>query len=439
VVPPAVEGIGLPVVEGVVHPAHVPLVREAEAAVVDRLADAAPGRRLLGDGEHAGVDAVHQGVEVLEEGDGLEVLVAAVHVGRPLAGPPGVVPVEHRGHGVDAQAVEVQLAQPEQGVGEEEGAHLGPAVVEHEGAPVRVLAPAGVAVLVERSAVEAGQAPLVAGEVGGHPVDDHPDAALVEVVDEPAEVVGVAEARGRREVPGDLVAPGGLEGVLGDGQQLDVGEPEVAHVVGQQGGQLPVGQEPAVGPAAPRPQVHLVDAEPVAQRVPLRTGRHPLPVGPLVSGREGDAGHAALVLGQLRHGVAALAHDAVGALDRVLVPGQGADALDHAGPDPRAGEALERVVVARPGVPLPHHVDRAGMRRPHREGRDVAAVDAGGMGAQHLPQALVASLGEQPQVVGRGQGEVSGEVGHQVHAPAPTRRSMPAAGMPTWSGRYCSS
>src|SRR3546814_9111556 len=65
-----------PVVERVVHPAHVPLVGEAEAAGVDGLAHPSPGGGLLGDGEHAGVDAVHRCVELLEERDGLEVGVA---------------------------------------------------------------------------------------------------------------------------------------------------------------------------------------------------------------------------------------------------------------------------------------------------------------------------------------------------------------------------
>src|SRR3546814_14073367 len=42
-----------PVVERVVHPAHVPLVGEAEAAGVDGLAHPSPGGGLLGDGERS--------------------------------------------------------------------------------------------------------------------------------------------------------------------------------------------------------------------------------------------------------------------------------------------------------------------------------------------------------------------------------------------------
>ena len=179
----------------------------------------------------------------------------------------GVVAVEHRGDGVDAQAVDVQLAEPVEGVGDEEAAHLGLAVVEHERAPVGVLAALRVGVLVERRAVVAGQGAVVAGEVGGHPVDDHAEAALVEVVDEPAEVVGVAEARGGRVEAGDLVAPRRLVGVLGDRHELHVGEAERGDVVGQRRRQLAVGQDAAVGVAAPRAEVHLVDAHAVGDRV----------------------------------------------------------------------------------------------------------------------------------------------------------------------------
>ena len=87
--------------------------------------------------------------------------------------------------------------EPVQGVGDEEVAHLVAAVVEDERAPVGVLALTGVGVLVQGRAVEAGQRPVVAREVGGHPVDDHADAPLVQVVDEEPEVVGGAEARRR--------------------------------------------------------------------------------------------------------------------------------------------------------------------------------------------------------------------------------------------------
>ena len=153
-----------------------------------------PGGRLLGDGDRARHPLVDGRVHLLQERDGLQVLPAAVLVRQPLAGLARVVEVEHRGDRVHPQPVDVELLEPVQRVGDEEVAHLAPAEVEDVGAPVRLLAPARVGVLVERGAVEAGQREGVLGEVRRHPVDDHADAGPVQRVDQVAEVVRVAEA-----------------------------------------------------------------------------------------------------------------------------------------------------------------------------------------------------------------------------------------------------
>ena len=158
----------------------------------------------------------------------LEVLAAAVLVGDPLARLARVVEVEHRGDGVHPQAVDVVALEPEQRVGDQEVGDLAPAVVEDPRAPVGVLAQARVVVLVEVGAVEVGEAVRVLGEVRGHPVEDDADAAAVEGVHEGHEVVGRAVAAGRRVVADGLVAPGAVERVLGDRQELDVGEAHLA-------------------------------------------------------------------------------------------------------------------------------------------------------------------------------------------------------------------
>ena len=116
-----------------------------------------------------------------------------------------VVEVEHRRHGVHAQAVDVVLLEPEQRVAQQEVADLVAAVVEDERAPVLVLALPRIGVLVERRAVEAREAVRVLREMPGHPVEDHADARPVARVDEDLEVLRRAEAARRRE---EARAPG---------------------------------------------------------------------------------------------------------------------------------------------------------------------------------------------------------------------------------------
>ena len=166
-------------------------------------------------------------VDFLDEVNRLEVLVAAEAVRYPFTFSAGVVEIQHRRDRIDPQAVKVEFFEPEQGVRREEIANLVAAVVEYQRSPVRVLSEPGICVLVERGAVEAGQRPVVFREVRDYPVHEDTYASLVQSVHEVAEVVRRAEPRGRRVVPGHLVAPGPTERMLGDWQQFYVRESEI--------------------------------------------------------------------------------------------------------------------------------------------------------------------------------------------------------------------
>ena len=98
---PPVDRVLLHVFERVVHPAHVPLVGETETALVDRARHARPGRRFLGIAR--GAVQVQLGVEAAQEGDGLEILIAAEFVRHPLAFFARVIQIQHRRDGIDAQ------------------------------------------------------------------------------------------------------------------------------------------------------------------------------------------------------------------------------------------------------------------------------------------------------------------------------------------------
>ena len=195
-----------------------------------RPAHAAEGRRLLGRRDRCRMLAVRQPVQLLQKRDRVEVLAAAVLVGNPLAFLARVVEVQHRRHGVHAQAVDVILLEPEQRVRQQEVADLVPAVVEDQRAPVLVLALPRIGVLEERRAVEPGEAVLVLRKMAGHPVENHAEAGLVAGVDEQLEVLGRAEAAGRREESEHLVAPRSRERMLHHRQQLDVREAHLLHV-----------------------------------------------------------------------------------------------------------------------------------------------------------------------------------------------------------------
>ncbi|MNM52162.1 hypothetical protein D3C81_632340 [compost metagenome] len=186
----AVDRVVLDVVQGVVHPAHVPLVGKAQPALLGWLADTWPGGGFLGDDQRAGGLMRRHTVEVADEVDGLQVLAPTMAVGHPFAGLARVVAVKHRGHGIDAQAVDMKVFEPVQRRGQHEAVHFGTPEVVDQGVPVLVKAFQRVLVFIQSGAVETRQAMTVGGEMRRHPVEDHADLRLVAGIDESGEVFG---------------------------------------------------------------------------------------------------------------------------------------------------------------------------------------------------------------------------------------------------------
>jgi len=110
-------------------------------------------------------------VAVPDECDGLQVFPAAMDIGDPLAFGPGVIKIEHAGHRIHAQPVDMVDLQPEERAGQEEIGHLRPAEVEDGGVPVLVKPLPGIGMLIEMGAVKITKAMLVAGKMGRHPVE----------------------------------------------------------------------------------------------------------------------------------------------------------------------------------------------------------------------------------------------------------------------------
>ena len=398
----AVDGVAGQVAERVVHPPHVPLVTEAQAAVMDRAGHPRPGGGLFGESFRPRKLPVGGGVQFPQEKLGRPVLPPSFLVGRPLPFRPGIVQVEHGSHRIHPQAVDVVAVQPAHGGGQEETAHLVAAVVEDGRTPVGVNPLAGVGVFVKVGAVEAERPVRVGGEMGGNPVQNHPYPPPVEDVYQEHQVFGGSVAGGGGVKTGGLIPPGGRVGMFGDRHQFHMGETEVGNVVGQRFGYLPVGGGAVriVRGPAPRPQMDFVDGHrPVAGGL-FRPVFHPLPVAPLVGGAPDPAGPARAVFGGGRvrvgflEGSGGMAGD-----DVVFVEMAGAGGGDEPFPDAAHPPEGERVEAGVPVVPVPDHRNLPGVGGPHRKMGSRPGRIRGRLGPHFLVEAEVAALAEQPQVV----------------------------------------
>jgi len=190
-----------------VHPPHVPLHAEAQSADVSWPRDHGPRRRLFRNGLNAGILLVGLGVELAQKIDGFKIFASAELVGNPLSGIPRIIEVEHGRDRIHPEAVDVILIQPEQSAGHQKAAHLVAAIVEDEGLPVRMKALARIGVLEQMCAVKVSQPVRVGREVRRHPVQNHADPLLVQIVHQVHEILGCAVARSGGKISRGLVAP----------------------------------------------------------------------------------------------------------------------------------------------------------------------------------------------------------------------------------------
>ena len=315
-----------------------------------------------------GVAAQNRVVQLAQEGHGFQIFLAAVLVGLPLALLAVVVQIQHGGHGIHAQTVDVVLLQPVQSAGDQEALHLAAAEVEHHGAPLLVLAALGVRVLIAGLPVKVVQAELVLGEVGGHPVHDDADAGFMELIHKGHEVLGGAVAAGGGEIARDLIAPASIEGVLHDGQQLHVGVAHLLDVRDELVGQLGIVVGDLLALGLPAARVHLVDIHRPVDDIGLLLGLLPCFVVPRKAAQVVDfaaVGRAGLSVERI----------GVGLVDKVARTGRHAVFVNviflHAGDEQLPHRVVvhlaHRVAARFPAVEISHHADGGGMGCPDAE------------------------------------------------------------------------
>src|SRR5205823_4561620 len=132
--------------------------------------------------------------------------------------------------------------EPEEGIAEQKTLHLMPLIIKNITPPIGMQALAVISMLIEVRAIKEAQAVLVGGKMRRDPVEDHADIMLMQIINKIHKVSWCPVALRGGKVPGDLIAPGSVEGMLHHWQKLDMSKPHVVDIVGQRRSQLAISQ-----------------------------------------------------------------------------------------------------------------------------------------------------------------------------------------------------
>ena len=351
---------------------------------------------------------LHGAVDLADKRAGVQVLLGTVLVELLLAWiVDAKVEIQHAGHAVHANAVYVEVLEPVQHVGDQEGADLAAGEVKLVRAPVGVNL-----VLKQHAAVKGGKTVGVGAKTAGHPVHDHADARLVACIDKVHELLRVAIARRGGVVASRLVAPGAIERMLHKRHDLDMRVAHVAHVVHELNRQVVVGVELAalrgegihgagvvavlvglalqrVAVALPRANMHLVDVKGLRHVVVGSAALEPRCVVPLVTieGPQHAGGtRRALGLKGIRIGLVELF--ALVGLDEVFIELALLGTRNKAFPNSARMHGHQRVGLLIPVVKFANDVDALYVGRPNAKTPAARTVLRVGMRAHLFPAAL---------------------------------------------------
>ena len=203
--------------------------------------------------------------------------------------------------------------------------------------------------------------------------------------------------------------------MLGDRQQLEMGEAEVDGVGDELVGELVVSEEAVVGAAPPRTEMDLEDRHRLAPRFALPAAFEIVGVAPLeMRGVGDDRGGRGPHLGRVAERIGLeRQQDAVRAENLVFVDRAGAEARDEHLPQ-AAVEALAHLCAASvPAVEIADHRDARRVGGPDGESDAFDALVAGELRAEALVELAVRALDQQvlvqrPQHRAEGVGVVAG-------------------------------
>src|SRR5579875_4073229 len=186
----AINRVKMHIFQHIMHPSHVPLERKAEATNVGRARDQRPCRRFLRNSNRPRYLTVDRLVELAQKIDRLQMLAPTILIRHPLTGWTHVIQVEHRGHRVNTQAINMILAQPKERTADQEIPDLAASIVKDLRSPLFMLTFARVGIFIEVRAIKIAQRVAIFRKVRRYPVQQYANTLLMHIINKILEIFG---------------------------------------------------------------------------------------------------------------------------------------------------------------------------------------------------------------------------------------------------------
>ena len=178
------------IIQGVVHPSHIPLKIETQSANGRGISNLRKGGRFLSDGNHPRILLMHSVVKLFNEINCLEVFITAVAIWNPLPLFSGIVQVKHGRDRIHAISIYAKSVDPGNCTANQKASHFGPTIIVTKGAPFSMKALFGIGMLKQTGSIKPRKSKFIRREMAGNPVNNNPYILCLKSMDKDAEFFG---------------------------------------------------------------------------------------------------------------------------------------------------------------------------------------------------------------------------------------------------------
>ena len=162
--------IELHVFQKIIHPSHIPLKGKTKSSLFYIACHTRPRCRLLCDNIRPRMIFFHHSVQMAQKFHRLIVFIAAIFIWQPVTVLFPIIQVEHGRHCIHTKPVDMELLDPEQGIGHEKILNLFSSIIKDIGSPVGMLSPPPIRMFVHCLAVKVSKTMGILWKMCWHPV-----------------------------------------------------------------------------------------------------------------------------------------------------------------------------------------------------------------------------------------------------------------------------
>ena len=161
----------------------------------------------FGNHDNTRVLLVDHDVQLFYKFHRFEILIASVSIRHPLPCFSRVVQIQHRGHSIHSQTIDVVPIKPHQRTIDEEVFDFGTAIIKNPALPLRMISETRVFVVVKVGSIEPRQSMRVVREMSWGPVHQNSDPSLMAGIHKRHKVFRGSKPTGGSKISGRLISP----------------------------------------------------------------------------------------------------------------------------------------------------------------------------------------------------------------------------------------